>query len=1061
MHTVSEDRIREVFDEVARSTDLDRTLNLIAANIAADLGAPTCKIWVVKRGDICEHCGLAKECTNRQMCMHLMAASGAALEKEFPRIPLAILSPALIARGGASDFPGPGAVGEKLFGPQRDPHNDGRDSYAVYPLRSASGTVGLIGVFNRRSFERADLERLARFAPAAVTAIRLAEMKSKYDSIKTRLDKDTTQLSAARQVASERESELEDAVAQLTHRVAQLQVERDPLLRSLEQANLRVEQLDESNRSLREITESMSRSQEDTERNYSEMAAHFDAERRRLEAEGAWLKERVASLEQSVTDFGKERESLNRDVLERKGEMEVLKALFESARKELEAARAAAPLLEAQNSDLEAANAALREENSRLSGRVEDLERSLFTVEEGRARVEQSRCELEAKLSEAAEQLDRARLENSRINGENEQLVTETDRLRAEVAELQAAVSSVDTVKLSEDNIRLGEENTRLSEDLGRLGAINSDLAEARDRAARRASELESENAALSESNAQLESAITRFGSATTRLEDSVSKMRERIEASDRQRADLLQLNRTLVEQNRKLGLDARSKARFLANMSHELRTPMNAIIGFTSLLFDDPSLQLSDRQRSSLERVGRNARDLLELINNVLDLSKIEARRMDVYSEPASARDLIESAISVIEPLKAGRLLRFSFEVDDALPLMRTDRMKLQQILINLLSNAVKFTEEGEIKVSAHPTPEGRVRISVRDTGIGIDESDIPKVFEEFRQVGTHNRTARTGTGLGLAITRRLAELLGGEVSVESVKGEGSVFTVELPLEIEGRVAASLEDELPPADPDRTALVIDGDPASLYLTKKYLGEAGYSVVATDDPARGLQVAEMARPAVISIDLDSSGADSPEGGQGILERVMALGGASVVVAFSSDAGAGRRAVQAGVNAFLAKPVERDELIKALERALAPSPGRVLVVDDDADALDLVIAMIEEKGYEIQTARSGREALEEIARSRPDLIILDLMLPEMDGFEIVHRLSLNPAWRAIPAILLTARDLSHEERRALDIGAARIIQKGNFTRDELLSEIAALIRVKPKEGPPEELSPADD
>ena len=751
---------------------------------------------------------------------------------------------------------------------------------------------------------------------------------------------------------------------------------------------------------------------------------------------------------------------MNRDVSERKGELDALKAQFESARKELEAARAEGPLLEARGAELEAANAKVREENSRLSASVESLEHSLSSAEDGRARSEQARCEMEEKLAELSEQLERARLENSRINGENEQLVTETERLRGEVAELQAAVSSVDTARLTEENIRVAEENARLSEDLGRLAAINSELVEARDRAAARVRELESENAEVSEANAELESAIARFGAVTTRLEESVSRMRERAEAGDRQRADLLQHNRTLAEQNRKLSLDARSRARFLANMSHELRTPMNAIIGFTSLLSDDPSLRLSDRQRSSLERVGRNARDLLELINNVLDLSKIEARRMDVYSEPADARDLIERAIGVVEPLKAGRPLRLDLEVDGAMPPMRTDRTKLQQILINLLSNAVKFTQEGEVKVSARPAPEGRVRISVSDTGIGIDEADLPKIFEEFRQVGTHNRAARTGTGLGLAITRRLVELLGGEISVESVKGEGSVFTVELPSEIEGRVAAPPEDETPPADPDRTALVIDSDPASLYLTKKYLNEAGYSVVATDDPERGLRVAEMARPSVITIDLDSSGWDSHEGGGGLLEQVARKAGSSSIIAFSSDADSGRRAIDSGAKAFLPKPVERDELLKALERLRSSSPGRVLVVDDDADALDLVVAMIEEKGYEILTARNGREALEEVARSRPDLIILDLMLPEMDGFEIVHRLSLNSAWRAIPALLLTARDLSHEERRALDMGAARIIQKGSFTRDELLSEVEALMQSGPKGSPPEEIAALD-
>jgi CheY-like chemotaxis protein len=275
--------------------------------------------------------------------------------------------------------------------------------------------------------------------------------------------------------------------------------------------------------------------------------------------------------------------------------------------------------------------------------------------------------------------------------------------------------------------------------------------------------------------------------------------------------------------------------------------------------------------------------------------------------------------------------------------------------------------------------------------------------------------------------------------LTVSSREGAGSVFAVVLPLEIEGRVAAANEPEIPLTDPDRTALVIDSDPASLYLTKKYLGEAGYSVAATDDPERGVEIAGKARPAVITIDIDSL-----EDVFDAIARIVHSHKESTIVALSVDGGAEHRALEAGANIFLRKPIERASLIGVLERAKAPSLSRILVVDDDPDALDLAVAMIEDSGYEIETATSGGEALDSIARQRPDAIILDLMLPGMDGFEVVHRMSLNPEWRSIPVILLTARDLSHEERRALDIGTARIIQKGNVSRDELLAELKTVI-----------------
>jgi signal transduction histidine kinase/DNA-binding response OmpR family regulator len=1006
MQTLRQDKIMEIFDEVARGSTLDRALTLIADQVAAHLSAPTCKIWVVKRGDICERCPLSAACTNRQMCMHLVATSGAAIDKEYPRIPLSAFNASLIARGGAADFRDPVGAGEKLFGLQHGAPNDGSDSYALFPLRGVSGTVGLIGVFNHRAIEADELQQLAELAPAAVAAIRVAELQSRYDALRARLnrlDKEAAQSRAAQQSSTSRQRELEEAVVDLTQQIAELQVERESLLRAQQESFDRAAQLEEENRKQQERTLSLETLQQDSARSFSEMAAQFEAERHSLEDERAWLTNRISSLEQNLAELGKQREAAAQEIDRHNMAAQRARAELEAARR---AAQEAAELKERIRA-LEESNAGLRDHNTAITESVDDLERSLRIAEDARARLEQARLSLEQRLTESAGEAERLRRENSRISGENEQLAEETERLRGEVARLEEEAAT-----------QIERESDRIVE-------------------------LEKENAALLEANAQMEGAIKQFETTITRLEESAVKLRERAEANDRARFELEQRNRTLMEQNRRLALEGRSKSQFLSHLSHELRTPMNAIIGFTSLLSEDRSLQLSDRHRRSLERVARNARDLLELINNVLDFSKIEAGRMDVYSEPTSASDLIERAVAVVEPLKDGRQIRLAIEVEDGLPAMRTDRTKLQQILINLLSNAIKFTREGEVKVTASHAAPDRIRIAVSDTGIGIDESDIPKIFEEFRQVGAHNRGARAGTGLGLTITRRLVELLGGEISVTSRAGAGSTFAVSLPLEIEGRAAQAAELPAQPLDPDRTALVIDGDPASLFLTKKYLTEAGYSVAATDDAARGLEIARMAKPAVITVDLDLA-----EGGLKVLGQIAAGDNEKTLIAISTEAGFEREALGGGADAFLRKPIERADLLRVVERSQSDAQGRVLVVDDDPDALDLVVAMIEESGYEIHTATNGREALDQITEARPDAIILDLMLPEMDGFEVVHRLSLNPEWRSIPVILLTARDLSHEERRALDIGTARIIQKGNFSRDELLGEIRMVTAAAP-------------
>jgi signal transduction histidine kinase/DNA-binding response OmpR family regulator len=1048
MPTSRENRISQIFDEVGRGSSLPHVLGLIADQLAADIGAPTCKIWVVKRGDICDHCPLADTCSNREMCMHLIAASGAVVDREYPRIPLSVFTAPLITRGGTASFNDSEDAGKTLFGLQRSAPGHNSDAYALYPLRGPAGTVGLIGVFNHRRFRQEELRMIEDLAPAAVAAIRVAELQTRFLALHKRVENNGAAPAVVQQSPTQRETELEDAVAHLTHQVAQLQVETETSART-------AAHLEKQNREFQARVDMLIAAHQQSGQEASAMAYEVEADRRRLDEENAQLRRRIVALEANASEITRAREQLTDEMATRTQQVEQLKAHLAA--------------LQERNSALEVTNVMLRGENASVADTANDLEHSLRLAEDSRARLEQANLALELRVSGLNEEMNRLAVENSRSLGENERLVAETERLNTENLRLQDGIArgSEENARLLATNAdltegqsraenraanleqehadltrQLDETRTLASERLGEIEKGNALLTETRARLEgeaaslmSRMSELKQDNDGLTLANTRLQEVVAQFESLSARLEDSALKLRSRAEAGEAARAEMEQRNRVLAEQNRRLSLDSQTKARFLANMSHELRTPMNAIIGFTSLLLDDRSLQLNERHRRSLERVSRNAHDLLELINNVLDLSKIEAGRMDVYSEPADARDLIERALGVVESLTEGRVVKLSFNVEDGLPAMRTDRNKLQQILINLLSNAIKFTHEGEVKVTAERAASDRVRIAVIDTGIGIAEKDVARIFEEFHQIATTGRGARSGTGLGLAITRRLVEMLGGEISVSSREGEGSIFAVTLPLEIEGRVAQATEAEIPLSDPDLTALVIDSDPASLYLTKKYLTEAGYSVAATDDPARGIEIAGKAKPAIITIDMDAL-----EGGAGIIERIANSHKEGSVIVFSGDAAAEDRALNAGARVFLRKPIDRAALIGVLERAKLRSQKCILVVDDDPDALDLAVAMIDGNGYEIQTATTGREALDAIERQRPDAIILDLMLPEMDGFEVVHRMSLNPEWRSIPVILLTARDLSHEERRALDMGTARIIQKGKFSRDELQAEM---------------------
>ena len=953
MQTLREPRPSDIFDEIARGTKLEQTLQLIALKATLDLKAPTCKIWVVKHGDICERCPLADVCTNRQMCLHLVTTVGAEMENEYPRIPLSVLNMALIARGGVAEFKEPDVTGEKLFGIQQKDFLVRPCSYALYPLKGISGTVGVIGVFNDRLIEPEEVQILAQLAPAAVAAIRVAELQARCDSLRYQLERESAGVSS--QDILEQTQAHEIAAQRAASEVSEWQKES----KRLEE---RIAFLEATNTELRDNNAALSEHLDDAR------SALRLAEDTRTRAEQERLK-----VQEKLDDTTKEMEHLVTFHNQKRGETDHL--ISENERLHAELANA---LANAGNSE-------------KLS-------------------------ELQAKWQEIARRLNDVEQENTQLKAEKRSLEHQTSQLE-EVA-----------ITFKQHHANLEDESASLKQQAAALQQETESLHQQK-------VELEGERNALRDVNTQMEEAMRHLEEIMPRLEETTNNLRERVEISERLCTELEQRNRELLEENQQLAEQRQGQADLLANISHEIRTLLHSIVGFTSLLLDDPSLPLKERQRHNLERVAGTSRELADFVNKILDYSKMEAGRMGVYAEDIEVRELLSRVVHIAEGLKSDQKTTLVTEIASDLPTIRTDRTKLQQILLNLLSNALKFTREGKIEVVASRPNDSQISFVVRDTGIGIDETELGKIFDDFYQV--NRLSAKAGSGLGLAITRRLVHLLGGEIAVNSRPGEGSVFTVTLPLAIESREAASAE--MPLIDPECTALVISADAATLYLTRKYLTGAGYSVATTSNLAHGLELLRLAHPSLIVVDLDAmdNHADT-------VNQLASQKGESRLIVLSANPNLQLRAINSGADRFLHKPIERNSLLAMLYDAPAPE-SFVLVVDDDADAREIMTTILETSGYRVKAATNGREAMETITHARPQLLILDLMMPEMDGFEVEHRLRVNPNWHDIPVLLMTARDLTNEERAALKDGTARVMQKGNFSREDLLNEVANAIK----------------
>jgi len=529
-----------------------------------------------------------------------------------------------------------------------------------------------------------------------------------------------------------------------------------------------------------------------------------------------------------------------------------------------------------------------------------------------------------------------------------------------------------------------------------------------------------------------------------------------------------VRLFREIEEKGRELEIASQHKSEFLANMSHELRTPLNAIIGYSEMLQEEAEDLGEESFVPDLVKINAAGKHLLGLINDILDLSKIEAGKMDLYVEPFRVAELIRDVQAIVAPLVEKNANGLVVQADGELGTMEADLTKVRQTLFNLLSNASKFTERGTITLAARrERVDGRdwLEFTVADTGIGMTPEQLGRLFQAFSQADASTTRKYGGTGLGLAISRKFCQMMGGEVTVSSAYGEGSTFTVRLPAIVGA----------PAAEPDRPTtsgsapaesegfgtarldagallvLVVDDDPAVRDLMQRYLHGQGFRVALAANGEEGLRLARELQPDAITLDVLMPGLD----GWAVLTTLKADAALSeipvIMLTIIDDRNLG---YALGAADFLTKPLDRARLLSVLQRHLRPrETGPVLVVDDDDATRDMLCRTVAGEGWATAEAVNGREALRRVEAHPPALILLDLMMPEMDGFEFVAALRQHPGWRTIPVVVLTAKTLSPDDRARLNGYVERIIQKGAYSREVLLAEVRDLVAARARRPTP--------
>ena len=499
-----------------------------------------------------------------------------------------------------------------------------------------------------------------------------------------------------------------------------------------------------------------------------------------------------------------------------------------------------------------------------------------------------------------------------------------------------------------------------------------------------------------------------------------------------------------------------RAKSDFLANMSHELRTPLNAIIGYSEMLREEAEDLGHDAYVPDLDKIRSAGRHLLALINDILDLSKIEAGRMELFYESFDIRRTIDDVASTIVPLAERNQNKLVVDCAKDIGSMNCDLTKIRQTLFNLLSNACKFTKEGTVTLAAareNIDGDDWIRFSVADTGIGMTLEQLGKIFEAFTQAESSTTRNYGGTGLGLAITRSFSRMMGGDVTVDSAPGEGSRFSLLLPAEPPAVVDAApegdeaSEDEAPLPESAKTVLIIDDDANARDLLRRHLRRGGYRTEAADGGAEGLRLAREILPDAITLDVLMPQMDGWAVLTALKEDPAVEHIPVVMLSVVEDEHIG---FSLGAADYLTKPIDREKLLSVLRR-LCPTAAqrKVLVVEDDPSTRELVRRTLLSSNWSVVEAENGRVALDRLQENVPNLVLLDLMMPEMDGFEFLSRMRENVAWRNIPVVVVTAKTLTKAERERLSDGYVKnLIMKGEHDLETLLKTLEELMAEQP-------------
>ena len=511
---------------------------------------------------------------------------------------------------------------------------------------------------------------------------------------------------------------------------------------------------------------------------------------------------------------------------------------------------------------------------------------------------------------------------------------------------------------------------------------------------------------------------------------------------------DRRRLVKELKDANRELKEASEHKSVFLANMSHELRTPLNAIIGFSELMLDAKESQFDGAtQKRFLSQVHASGKHLLGLINDILDLAKVEAGQMELRLQDVAVEPVIAQAIELVEPLAGQKQIKIHSDAASAGAVL-ADAGKLKQMLLNLVSNAIKFTPEGGTVTITARRLQGAVEIAVGDTGIGISEADQAKIFVEFHQVDPGPGRRQQGTGLGLALTRRFALLHGGDVRVTSKVGEGSVFTLRLPLQAAAVAPADEKvDGAGGADPSRPlVLIIEDDVAAAELLTRQLQAAGFRTHVARSGTEAIAKARSLHPAAITLDILLPEMDGWE----VITRLKREEETSsipvVVVSVVDNPELGKAL---GALDYFVKPVDGKLLVDRLAHLrLKPSveggATRVMVVDDEPANRHWLVRILEPAGFEVVEASGGRQAID-LAKARPpDLVLLDLMMPDVTGFDVVEALRADPNTSQTPIMILTARHLTEADKRHLNGHVSTILSRGSVGAADLLGLLKQVV-----------------